>query len=52
VVAPGSLTVTSEAMFFTVDEENPEYQKLDPKVSVVAYDCSFSDYRNFLKAKM
>lgn len=33
VVAPGTLTVTSEALFFTVDEENPEYQKLDPKVS-------------------
>lgn len=33
VVAPGSLTVTSEAVFFTVDEENQEYQKLDPKVS-------------------
>ena len=33
VVAPGSLTVTSEAVFFSVDEENPEYQKLDPKVS-------------------
>ncbi|XP_068720916.1 lipopolysaccharide-responsive and beige-like anchor protein [Montipora capricornis] len=32
VVAPGSLTVTSEAVFFTVDEENPEYQKLDPKI--------------------
>ena len=35
VVAPGSLTVTSEAVFFTVDEENPEYQKLDPKVCVL-----------------
>ena len=34
VVAPGSLTVTSEALFFAVDEENPEYQKLDPKVRV------------------
>lgn len=33
VVAPGTLTVTSEALFFTVDEENPEYQKLDSKVS-------------------
>jgi len=32
VVAPGSLTVTSEAVFFSVDEENPEYQKLDPKI--------------------
>lgn len=34
VVAPGSLTVTSEAVFFTVDEDNPEYKKLDPKVCV------------------
>ena len=33
VVAPGSLTVTSEAVFFSVEEENPEYQELDPKVS-------------------
>ena len=39
VVAPGTLTVTSEALFFTVDEENPEYQKLDPKVSLfVAFE--------------
>ena len=34
VFAPGTLTVTSEALFFTVEEDNPEYQKLDPKVSV------------------
>nr|XP_058950691.1 neurobeachin-like [Pocillopora verrucosa] len=38
VVAPGTLTVTSEALFFTVDEENPEYQKLDPKV-IMYMDC-------------
>ena len=38
VLAPGSLTVTSEALFFTVDEENPEYQKLDPKVSNLRVD--------------
>ena len=38
VVAPGSLTVTSEALFFAVDEENPEYQKLDPKVCVVLFE--------------
>ena len=41
VLAPGSLTVTSEALFFTVDEENPEYQKLDPKVSV-CFTCKWS----------
>ena len=35
VLAPGTLTVTSEALFFTVDEENAEYQKLDPKVSIL-----------------
>ena len=35
VIAPGSLTVTSKALFFTVDEENSDYQKLDPKVSSV-----------------
>ena len=39
VLAPGSLTVTSEALFFTVDEENAEYQKLDPKVSILGVDC-------------
>lgn len=39
VLAPGSLTVTSEALFFTVDEENTEYQKLDPKVSILGVDC-------------
>lgn len=38
VVAPGSLTVTSEALFFAVDEENPEYQKLDPKVCVFLFE--------------
>jgi len=39
VLAPGTLTVTSEALFFTVDEENMEYQKLDPKVSILRVDC-------------
>ena len=39
VVAPGSLTITSTALFFTVDEDDADYQKLDPKVR---YICSFS----------
>ena len=45
VVAPGSLTVTSEAVFFAVDEENPEYQKLDPKVSLDSFTTHFNNKR-------
>lgn len=33
VVVPGSLTITSTAMFFSADEDDEEYRKIDPKVS-------------------
>lgn len=32
VVAPGTLSITSAELYFEVDEEDPEYQKLDPEV--------------------
>lgn len=32
VVVPGSLTITSTAFFFSVDEDDEEYDKIDPKV--------------------
>ncbi|XP_054087082.1 neurobeachin isoform X1 [Zeugodacus cucurbitae] len=32
VVAPGTVSITSTEMFFEVDEDHPEFQKIDPEV--------------------
>ncbi|KAG8331825.1 hypothetical protein J6590_034214 [Homalodisca vitripennis] len=34
LVAPGMISITSTELYFEVDEEDPEYKKLDPEVSL------------------
>jgi len=34
VVAPGIVSITSAELYFEVDEDDPEFKKLDPEVSV------------------
>ena len=48
VVAPGSLTITSSAMFFTVDEDEPECKNLDPKVGALIFALSSIHFILFL----
>lgn len=33
VVAPGIVSITSAELYFEVDEDDPEFKKLDPEVS-------------------
>lgn len=33
ITAPGIVSITSTELYFEVDEEDPEYKKLDPEVS-------------------
>lgn len=39
VVAPGIVSITSAELYFEVDEDDPEFKKLDPEVSnfILAY---------------
>ncbi|XP_037920085.1 neurobeachin isoform X9 [Hermetia illucens] len=32
IIAPGTVSITSTEMFFEVDEDHPEFQKIDPEV--------------------
>jgi len=32
VVAPGIVSITSAELYFEVDEDDPEFKKLDPEV--------------------
>lgn len=32
LVAPGTVSLTSTELYFEVDEEDPEYKKIDPEV--------------------
>lgn len=34
LVAPGTVSLTSTELYFEVDEEDPEYKKIDPEVGV------------------
>lgn len=34
VVAPGIVSITSAELYFEVDEDDPEFKKLNPEVSV------------------
>lgn len=40
IAAVGSLAITTTALYFSLDEEHPSNQKLDPKVGV----CSFNSF--------
>ena len=40
IAAVGSLAITTTALYFSLDEEHPDNQKLDPKVSVLSC-CGF-----------
>lgn len=33
IVAPGIMSITSTELYFEVDEEDPDFKKLDPEVS-------------------
>lgn len=33
IVAPGIVSITSAELYFEVDEDDPEFKKLDPEVS-------------------
>lgn len=33
LVAPGTVSLTSTELYFEVDEDDPEYKKVDPEVS-------------------
>jgi len=35
VVAPGTVSITSSELYFEVDEEDPEFNKIDPEVGNV-----------------
>jgi len=37
VVAPGIVSITSAELYFEVDEDDPEFKKLDPEVSAWLY---------------
>lgn len=34
VVAPGIVSITSAELYFEVDEDDPEFKKLDPEVRI------------------
>lgn len=34
LVAPGTVSLTSTELYFEVDEEDPEYKKIDPEVRI------------------
>lgn len=33
IVSPGIMSITSTELYFEVDEEDPEFKKIDPEVS-------------------
>lgn len=37
LVAPGTVSLTSTELYFEVDEEDPEYKKIDPEVRIGYY---------------
>ncbi|KAI8441185.1 hypothetical protein MSG28_009418 [Choristoneura fumiferana] len=41
LVAPGTVSLTSTELYFEVDEEDPEYKKIDPEVRI--------DYYNYIE---
>ncbi|XP_062513649.1 neurobeachin-like isoform X2 [Corticium candelabrum] len=43
VQAPGSLTITTSAIYFTADEDSEEYQHIDPKVLLYT-NCLHSEW--------
>lgn len=40
VVAPGIVSITSAELYFEVDEDDPEFKKLDPEVSCLILNVS------------
>lgn len=41
ITAPGIVSITSTELYFEVDEDDPEYKKLDPEVSFAMITFSF-----------
>lgn len=37
ITAPGIVSITSTELYFEVDEDDPEYKKLDPEVSFLLF---------------
>lgn len=37
ITAPGIVSITSTELYFEVDEDDPEYKKLDPEVSFTQF---------------
>jgi len=37
IVASGTLSITSAELYFEVDEEDPDFQKLDPEVRFFSF---------------
>ncbi|GBM24398.1 Neurobeachin [Araneus ventricosus] len=42
VVVPGMLSITQAEMFFEVDEDDPEYKKMDPEVGKIIFSIKLS----------
>ncbi|CAH2088204.1 unnamed protein product [Euphydryas editha] len=48
LVAPGTVSLTSTELYFEVDEDDPEYKKVDPENFIINYDdvsIDIIDYR-------
>lgn len=35
IVAPGIMSITSSELYFEVEEDDPEFKKIDPEVSTI-----------------
>lgn len=47
LVAPGCVSLTSTELYFEVDEDDPEYKKIDPEVSTSYYYIMSKQYLCF-----
>ena len=42
IAAKGTMSITASEMYFEVDEDSPEYKKIDPQVFITVLLMTFS----------